>query len=233
MFAIRQLYDLQLLDWDIQEREQTLARVKQRIADDSELTAVAKKIMELEARLDELGKPRRLAEVAIEQHEHRLETINKRAYSGVITSPREMSAYEQEKASVEQKRGEEEDTLLELLVAIEGLQADRESAQDDSERTSARRHEELPVLRAQEESISAELPDLYERRMVMAGEFPPQTMAVYDNIRKLRDGQAVALVERGMCQACRITLPSTELQQARISQKMVHCDSCGRILVMT
>ena len=233
MFSVKQLYDLQLLDWDVQEREQTLVEVRDRIADDSELTAIAIRIKDIATRLVELEAPRRQAEVAIEQHEQRLESIDKRAFSGVITNPREMSAYEEEKAGVEQKRADEEDTLLDLLVTIEGLQADAAQAQEASDRISARREEELPVLRAREDTISSELPGLYERRQEMVGEFPPQATAVYENIRKIRNGQAVALVERGMCQACRITLPSEELQQARISQKIVHCDSCGRILVMT
>ncbi|MCL0029284.1 C4-type zinc ribbon domain-containing protein, partial [Dehalococcoidia bacterium] len=104
---------------------------------------------------------------------------------------------------------------------------------DSSERIAQLRQNELTVLMASENSINDELPDLYERRKDMVSEVPPQTIAVYDNIRKVRGGHAVALVERGMCQACRISLPSTELQQARISQNIVRCDSCGRILVMT
>ena len=233
MFSVKQLYDLQLLDWDVQEQERTLVEVRDRIADDSEVTAIARRLTAIEARLDELGGPRRRAESAIEQHKRRVEAIDKRAYSGVITSHRELSAYEDEKAGIEQKRADEEDTLLDLLVTIEGLQADQVQAREASDRISARREEELPVLQAREDSISSELPGLYERRKEMVGEFPPQAMAIYETIRKTRDGHAVALVERGMCQACRIALPSTELQQARISQKIVHCDSCGRILVMT
>lgn len=233
MFSIRQLYDLQLLDWEIQEREEKLDKVKYKIADDSELTVIASRITEFEARLDEFGKPRSQAENNIARLEQRLESINKRAYSGMITSHREMSAYEEEKASVEQNRAEEEDALLELLVTIEGLQAELEVARDSSEHIAKRRQKELTVLMASENSISAELPDLYKRRQHMISEVPPQTIAVYDNIRKVRGGHAVALVERGMCQACRISLPSTELQQARISQNIVRCDSCGRILVMT
>ena len=230
---MKQLYDLQLLDWDIQERERTLAEVKHRIADDSKLTAITRQIAELGSRLNELGAPRRQAESAIEEHEQRMQAIDKRAFSGAITSSREMSAYEDEKAGVAQKRADEEDTLLDLLVNIEGLQAEEVEARETSERISVHRQEELPGLHAREDSISSELPGLYQQRTEMVSEFPPQAMAVYETIRKLRDGQAVALVERGMCQACRIALPSTELQQARISQKIVQCDSCGRILVMT
>jgi hypothetical protein len=101
-----------------------------------------------------------------------VEAIDKRAYSGVITSHRELSAYEDEKAGIEQKRADEEDTLLDLLVTIEGLQADQVQAREASDRISARREEELPVLQAREDSISSELPGLYERRKEMVGEFP-------------------------------------------------------------
>ena len=40
-----------------------------------------------------------------------------------------------------------------------------------------------------------------------------------------------ARVEQGICRGCRISLPTTDLQQAR-SGKLVQCSSCGRILFL-
>ena len=53
---------------------------------------------------------------------------------------------------------------------------------------------------------------------------------MYESLLKTRDGSAVAKVERGMCQGCRLTLPTLELQRARSSEGIARCGSCGRIL---
>ncbi|MCH7800532.1 MAG: methyltransferase domain-containing protein [Chloroflexi bacterium] len=55
MFIVRQLYDLQLLDWDIQEREKSLNEIRARLADDSKRIAAKQRIDRIAARLTELG----------------------------------------------------------------------------------------------------------------------------------------------------------------------------------
>ena len=59
MFIVKQLYDLQLLDWDIQDREQSIAEVRARLADDSKRIAAKQRVDRIAARLTELGPPRR------------------------------------------------------------------------------------------------------------------------------------------------------------------------------
>ena len=94
------------------------------------------------------------------------------------------------------------------------------------------RESEIIELQASEQALSQELPALYEQRNDMAAEYPPVALATYDLVRKRRGGQAVALVERGACQGCRLTLPTNELQKVRTTQDMVQCSSCARILVI-
>ena len=53
---------------------------------------------------------------------------------------------------------------------------------------------------------------------------------MYESLRKSRGGVAVARVERNMCQGCRLSLPTGDVQKARTSQGTVLCSSCGRIL---
>ena len=74
------------------------------------------------------------------------------------------------------------------------------------------------------------LKELRHDRDEAAPQFAEHALAVYERLRDDRNGYAVAKVERGMCQGCRITLPSGELQRIRNSQDMVQCSSCQRIL---
>ena len=67
MWAIRQIYDLQLLDWDIQKREEDLAGILETLADDSERVSAGRRLDALQQKLDDLVEPRSRSESAIQQ----------------------------------------------------------------------------------------------------------------------------------------------------------------------
>ncbi len=232
MFSVRQLYDLQLLDWDIQSHEQELADVNGRLADDSERIAAQNLLAGLDAKLGELGPAGRVAEGAVQQTEQKLAAMDNRAYSGMITSARELEAIEDEKAALQQQHSEQEDTLLTIMVDTDETQEHRDRAQAKFESIDSHRENELVELQASREILTAELPVLYERREDMVVEYPPIAMATYATVAKMRGGQAVALVKRDTCQGCRIALARSELQAIRSSKDIVQCGSCSRILVV-
>jgi predicted nucleic acid-binding Zn-ribbon protein len=59
----------------------------------------------------------------------------------------------------------------------------------------------------------------------------PRTLSLYEGLRSTRQGRGVALMERGACQGCRITLPTHLVQRLRAGGQLVQCPSCERILV--
>ena len=69
-------------------------------------------------------------------------------------------------------------------------------------------------------------------RNEMAARVEPSTLKLYDNLRSRRQGKAVARVEQGMCQGCRIVLPMNKLQQIKTGYSLVQCGSCDRILYL-
>jgi predicted nucleic acid-binding Zn-ribbon protein len=233
MFIVKQLYDLQLLDWDIQEREKSLADIRARLANDSKRIGAKQRLDKITTRQTELGTPRRKSEGVIQQVESRLENIDRRIYSGMVTNPRELEAFEEEKSNLQRQRSDEEDSLLEVLVEIEELQAEEIQANQAYDTINSTRESEIIELQSDEDTLTQEMPDLVDQREDMAAEYPPIAMATYNLVKGRRRGQAVALVERGACQGCRLTLPSTELQKVRSTQDIVQCSSCTRILVIT
>jgi len=232
MFSVRQLYDLQLLDWDIQSHEQDLAETNSKLADDSARVAAKKRLDGLEARLGELGPARRTAEAAVQQTEQKLAAIDNRVYSGMITSARELAAIEDEKTALQQQHSDQEDELLTLMVDTDETQDNKDKAQTSFDSINSRRQAELTELQSSHKTLTYELPGLYERREDVVDDYPPVALATYSMIAKQRGGQAVALVERDTCQGCRIALARTELQAVRDPEKIVQCGSCSRILVL-
>ena len=230
MISIKRLHDLQELDWEVSAREKSLAEVRARLADDSAIVEAKKRIEQLEPRLAQPVAARRELGLTVQQLEEKLNTIEKRLYGGEITNPRELSAYEAERTILQRHRSAEEERLLELMVEIEDIQSDRDEAQQHLGRLEAEREVERAELLEAEKRLVGELDRLGQARSEMTPQVPGSALSVYESLRKSRNGYAVAKVERGMCQGCRIGLPTRELQQVRSSQDIVQCNSCRRIL---
>lgn len=232
MRAVRELYDLQLLDWEIQQREEELSEVQGRIADDSKRIQAHRRLSVLENKLGELVPARRQSERAIKVIEERISNLDTRMYDGSVTNPREFEALQEERDNQVRNRGDEEDTLLEFMVEIEETEDLRDRARAVFDQIDEERSRELGTLEARREELTSELPGLLEQRQEMSAEYPPNIMAVYETVRRTRGGQGAALVDqRGMCQGCRLTIPNAELSRARSSQGIVQCGSCTRILI--
>jgi predicted nucleic acid-binding Zn-ribbon protein len=94
------------------------------------------------------------------------------------------------------------------------------------------RQEQSSLLREQSE-LMASLASMEQRRGELAARIDAASLELYQDLRQKRQGRAVAKVEQGMCQGCRLVLSMAELQRARISQELVQCSSCQRILYLS
>ena len=232
MRSVRELYDLQLLDWEIQQREEELSEVQGRIADDSTRIQAHRRLSAIEAKLGELGPAIRQSERAVQEIEGRISNLDNRMYDGSVTNPREFEALQEERANQVRNQGEEEDRLLEFMVDIEETEELRDRAKTAFEQIDAERNRELGTLETRREELTSEMPELHAQRQEISAEYPPNIMAVYETVRRTRGGQGAALVDqRGMCQGCRLTIPNAELSRARSSEGIVQCGSCTRILI--
>lgn len=232
MRTVKELYDLQLLDWEIQQREEELSEVQSSISDDSRRIQAHQRLSALEARLGELGPATRQSERAVQEIEQRISNLDNRMYDGSVTNPREFEALQEERANQVRNQGDEEDRLLEFMVEIEETEEVRDRAKAVFEQIDAERRRELGTLSARQDELTSDLPDLREQRQEMSTEYPPNVMAVYETVRRTRGGQGAALIDqRGLCQGCRLLIPNAELSRARSGEGIVQCGSCTRILI--
>ena len=232
MLSVKQLYDLQLLDWEIQKREEALTDIRARLYDDSRRAAARRQRDAIAARIESLAAPKRQSERDIQDIERRIAEIDARLYDGSVTNPRELEAYQEERATLSDNQSEREDALLELMVQIEDAEESLEQASDLFERVNAEREAEITDLQSGGQALSDQLPQLHDRRASLSAEYPPIALSVYESVRQLRGGQGAALVDRrGLCQGCRLVIPTNELQRVRAGQELVQCGSCSRILI--
>ena len=88
-------------------------------------------------------------------------------------------------------------------------------------------------LSQQKLELEAELAALGEKRKLLAEQIDSASLSLYEEVRRVKQGQAVAKVMQGRCQGCRISLPVSDQQKARMGHELAKCSNCGRILYLS
>jgi uncharacterized protein len=123
-----------------------------------------------------------------------------------------------------------EETALNQLGRVEELRLALAERQQDRAARLVEREHLVQSLGAEHVDINTTLEQLRGRRQREEERVERADLVLYNRLRRARAGRAVAKVERGTCQGCRITLPTTVFQRARSGLKIVQCTSCERIL---
>jgi len=90
---------------------------------------------------------------------------------------------------------------------------------------------EEPDLKEELAAWRAELAEVEGERDEVWSQVPPAAQAAYT---RMRMHPPVAAVVGNQCQACRVTVTSSGMQVLRKgSDDIVHCENCGRILVLS
>ena len=233
MISIRQMYQLQELDWDIDARSATLITVEERLGDDQELQELRRQIEELEPQLPALRAQQREYEQEGERHRHKATEVEARLYGGSVRNPRELSDLQEELRQLRARQQPAEDTALNLIEQGDNLDAQLQDLKTRLSERTVQWEAEQASLKTQQAALTKGLSGLGRQRKTLAADLDATTRSLYDLLRQSRHGHAVAKVERGMCLGCRVSLPSHEIQRARVARELVQCTSCSRILYVS
>lgn len=139
-------------------------------------------------------------------------------------------AFQHEIEFLEKEIRKFEDRILELMSESETLDANVKKA--DAALKEEKKVVEAEKAKARESTAAdqASLDQLRKERAEVSSKLPAATLAAYERISKKRNGVAVAEASGGRCSACQITLRPQHFQDLRRGDKLMFCESCGRIL---
>jgi predicted nucleic acid-binding Zn-ribbon protein len=228
-----ELYDLQQIDSAIDAAKAGLAAVEEQLGESEELIASRQAVEERREALKGLRDQQRDQEWQVEDLRSRLATVEQKLYGGSVPNPRELAGLKEEADVFSGQIRRLEDELLNLMVGADEAAAAQKEAKSSLAAVEARWGKDQQDLLGQKERLEAELAELGQGRDRESGRLDPRVLSTYERLRESRQGRAVAKVERGMCQGCRITLPVGVLQKARTGFEVVQCVSCERILYVS
>jgi uncharacterized protein len=157
-----------------------------------------------------------------------------RAVSGRVTSPKELTAIQEEVAGLKRRQGTLEDELLELMEQRETLEAELTELATRRDAFTADQAEVTKARDAALAEIDRELDGERTARDQVVPEVGEQLRALYDQIRSRQGGIGAAALVGNTCQGCRVSISPVELAAIRKlpPEEVKRCENCRRILVV-
>lgn len=184
-----------------------------------------------EARERSQGITLRLRESDRERETHRtkLRSREKELMSGRIRNPTELMQLNTEVQHLRSSFADEEEAELRLMeegeLAEQAVVEASELVQGARERSA----NDEPQLRSELEAMQTELTAVKSDSEAAWAEIPAGARNAY---LRIRVHPPVAEVDRNQCLVCHVTVTSSGMQALRKGEEIVHCDNCGRILVI-
>jgi uncharacterized protein len=164
-----------------------------------------------------------------EAHRTRLRTRERELMSGRIRNPTELMQLNKEVEHMKASFADEEEAELRLMEEAELAEQAVLEASERLQDARSRSASDEPALRRDLESWQAELVQVKADSDAIWAQVSPAAQQAY---LRVRAHPPVAEVDHNQCLACHVTVTSSGMQALRKGEEIVHCDNCGRILVI-
>ncbi|MFQ6030745.1 MAG: zinc ribbon domain-containing protein [Dehalococcoidia bacterium] len=231
MTSVKLLFSVQELDLALDQVHSQRTKAEQELESRLSLGQIETNLEEARQSLQEIQGAHRNQQLETESLRERSTLLDQTLYGGAVANPRDLESLELEANNVRHQLEQRDVDLLELSLRAEDTRSriiQLESELVESQQAWETRQTELT---AQLERLSSEEEELQSQRTRLIASLDPVELQKYEMLRKSKGGQAIAKVERGLCQACRMSLPTQHLQRVRLGRESVLCSSCGRMLM--
>jgi len=228
MSLVGQLYKLQQVDIRLQENRQELEKIEKQLSNDEVLVAAESRLNLDREQLVDVRKRQNNSEWELEDIQQKVNKFSKQLYNGINENPKELVNIENEIKSLKKNINKKEDELLAIMSQGEEIEVRVNANSEEFERMKQDWEQSGKVLKKRMTEVKTEVAMLSDNRDELIRQIDSETLWVYEQIKTTK-GHAVVRVERGRCQGCHITLPTSQWQRARTGD-LVQCTSCSRIL---
>jgi len=238
MNGLQALLTVQAFDLETDRLDARLAD----LAQSRELEECTAAVATLEAQLtahrqrrEELARAERELAREVEAVATKAKSVEATLYSGTVKIPKELEGLQADLQMLRRRQSELEEIELQQLEAIETVEADMATSDVRRAEAAARAAEIETASRSAEAEIRSELVRIEQERAKAVASLPRPVLDAYARLRGDRrlGGRAAVPFGAGVCEGCRIQLPTSEYGRIRAEppDAVVCCAGCGRILV--
>ncbi len=228
---------------ELQDLDIELMRARKRLDEMPEKAAILtmrRRIAEIEALLSRARQAHDAVDARVRRLEdettlleQKMDAEQAKLMSGEVTNPKEVANISRELDGLRrQKEKLEGDTLAEMEK--------REKAAEQAGKVEAaveegRRRDGVLVKDFQDKGggLTAEIARLEARRAAVAASLEPDLLGQYERLRGSKHGIGLGVLHDTTCTACRVELPSNEIEALRGGPPIGVCPACHRLIVVT
>lgn len=224
------LFSLQQVDSRLDQVHNRALEIEKILSSNKELEQAQVTLAEAQKNLDANNHELQVAERQVQEQLVKIEQTEAALYGGKIRIPKELQDLQNEATSLKKHLIVLEDRQLEHMENVDIAQEGLSNAHILVEQARAVWIEQTAQLQNELTQIQNLRLRLEAERNAALSPIPPDLLFVYENLRKQRNGVAVARVSGKSCSACGTTLSPAVLQSVQSSQTIIRCPTCSRIL---
>jgi predicted nucleic acid-binding Zn-ribbon protein len=226
---IESLVRLQQIDDEIRALETRLAAIPKEIAAlQKEIATERKNLEEATAALADAQKAHRANELALAATEEKVKKYRDQLMS--VKTNDEYKMMQKQIEAAQSEVGGMEDKILQGYDAIKELEEKKKGREKELARGQTEISAMARELEAERTRLEGELSGRKGAREQVLKGIPSELFDDYRRIAKTRGGVAVAEALDERCQVCMVRLRPQVFQELRVGDKILHCESCRRIL---
>jgi predicted nucleic acid-binding Zn-ribbon protein len=230
MSQISILYRLQQIDSQLDNAQTSLQNIERGLSDNSILITAQQSLDQAEQMHQTEIKRLRDAENKSYDISVKIELSESLLYGGKIQNPKELQDLQNEIASLKRLIITLEDHELEAMMAVEEAEANLTRTKEAMKEIQAKQIQENSILNGEKTKLSGQIERLESERNATLPPLTAADLALYEQLRKARNGVAVVKITSRACGACGATLTAALIQSTQSTGQLVRCPMCGRIL---
>lgn len=226
---LRLVIQLQDLDSRIDELRREIASLPKHVAEIAKtLDAHGRKVQADRAALAANQRERKQLELEVQTQEQKVSKLRDQMLEARTNE--QYAAFKREIEFCEAAIRKHEDRILDRMGESEALEQNLKAA--EAALTAEKQQVEAETQRARERTAADQrsLEELQRQRQQVISALAAEVYSAYERIRKKRKGVAVAEATESRCSACHLALRLQFFQDLRKADRVMFCESCGRIL---
>jgi len=224
------LYRMQNIDSQLDKITVRLSAITTELANNHEVQEAENALKESFTKQEKSGQQLKNIDEISRSIRIKVEMNEASMYGGNVHNPKELQNLQNENASLKRRLAANEDEQLEAMLLQDEAIAQLRQAEKNLAVAKANAISQQSGLVGEQTKLQSEQARLSTEREGISRSILPENIKIYQNLREKKRGIAVSRIEDSTCNICGFNLRPAVIQEAKSSQQMAFCPSCGRVL---